>query len=224
MTKLYLFSIGKIIFLYFCIQIALPDPSVLAGPRKQFFSMIYEDWYNFIRIQWIGMVERKKAGNHGISYNIWDNFHTNPLRDGEILLTGETTWISTYCKTLQNVKYVLKSSDNVSLVFFCPFWGYWGSYSHSESTERITIDEPTGHFLKYPDSSFRCKKTARLCSSKIRHKSQNLAISLHHCNLLKDSTLILDLLQSWTCVYQYTHMYLSTVHILLSIISWLMTC
>jgi hypothetical protein len=37
----------KIIFLYFCIQIALPDPAVLAGPREQFFSMKYEDWYNF---------------------------------------------------------------------------------------------------------------------------------------------------------------------------------
>lgn len=52
---------------------------------------------------------------------------------------------------------------------------------------------------------------ARLCI-KIRHKSQNLA---------KDSTLILDLLQSWTCVYLFTHMYLSTVLFthLLSIIS-----
>ena len=65
------------------------------------------------------MVERKKAGNHGIF--LWDNFPTNPLTDGEILLAGETTWISTYCKTLQNVKYVLKSSDNVSLVFFSLF-------------------------------------------------------------------------------------------------------
>lgn len=49
MTKLYLFSIEKIIFLYFCIQIALPDPAVLAGPREQFFSMKYEDWYNFYK-------------------------------------------------------------------------------------------------------------------------------------------------------------------------------